>query len=109
MSLYMFRVQATAEAVKGVMAEGVAARAANAKQVVESLGGKMVGDGYYVVEGSGATAVLLVEFGETESAAALSLAVSASGVGTINYERLLTPEEAQVVVNRIPSYRPPGS
>ena len=59
MSTYVFRIKGTTDALRGVLAEGFPARAANAKKMVEAMGGKFVN--YFLIIGS-PTIALVVEF-----------------------------------------------
>ena len=56
MAKFMFRVEATAQALTGIISEGVAARALHAKEVAESLGGRF--EGFYLVGGTGNVTVM---------------------------------------------------
>jgi uncharacterized protein with GYD domain len=105
MSTYVFRIKGTTDALRGVLAEGFPARAANAKKMVEAMGGRFVN--YFLVVGN-PTIALTVEFDDPAKAAAMGTAITAGDVGEVTYERWLPPDEAQAVVSLIPSYRPPG-
>jgi len=87
-------------------------RQAQARQVIESFGGKMHGYWFMLGEYDG---IVVTEFPDSVSAAAASLRVAASGAFTrFETHTLLTPAEAQAAMQKVKdagpgSYRPPGS
>lgn len=106
MPRYLYKVSYTQDGINGVMQQGAASRAEQIGQIIAGNGGTMRSfdfafgdtDVYVIVEMPGDTA-----------AAALSLAVAASGVGSIETVKLLTPAEVDEARGIQTGYVPPGS
>jgi uncharacterized protein with GYD domain len=108
MPLYLSRFSYTSDAVKALVNQP-ADRGAAAREVAESLGGKLLGFWYAFGEFDG---VFLLEAPDNASAAALAMAVGASGaLSDIETTVLLDMEEAQDAMRKAAAatYRPPGS
>jgi uncharacterized protein with GYD domain len=105
MAKYLLQVSYTADGVKGLLKDGGSKRRAAAKTLVESLGGKM--DCFYFAFGK-TDVVTIVDLPDSESAAAASLAISASGAVTGGVTVLLTPEEIDRAAKKPVKYTPPG-
>ena len=106
MPKYMFHGAYTAAGAAGLLKEGGSARAAAVKQVAASLGGTVESiywafgkDDFYIV----------VDLPDAHAAAALSLAVGASGAVRTTTAELLTAAQVDDVVRRTVNYRPPGA
>jgi len=106
MPKYLAKVSYTAEGVRGLLKEGGTARVAYLRSLVESRGGKL--EAFYWAFGE-TDAYILMEGTSNESAAALSLAVSASGAMGVKTVVLLTPEEIDAAAQQAVSFRPPGA
>jgi uncharacterized protein with GYD domain len=106
MPKYLFSGSYTQEGISGVLQEGGAKRLEVARRAVESLGGAL--ESYYFAFG-GEDFYLTADFPDNASAAALSLAVSASGAANTKVTVLLTPEEVDQAVAKRLDYRPPGA
>lgn len=76
------------------------------RPAVEALGGSL--DAVYFAFGD-ADAYLIVDLPDNVSAAALAMAVNASGVVSGKTTVLLTPEEVDEAAKKSVDYRPPGS
>jgi uncharacterized protein with GYD domain len=92
--------------VKGVHSAGGSARREAIAKTAEGIGGKL--ESFYVAFGD-PDAYVIVEAPDTEAAAAVALAVNASGGATVRTVVLLTPEEVDAAAQRSVDYRPPGA
>ncbi len=105
MPRYLFRASYSQSGISGVLKEGGSSRVGAVEKLVGSLGGKVEAqywafgdDDYY----------LIAELPDNAAAAAASMTVAASGVGSIKTTVLLTAAEVDEATKRHPSYRPPG-
>jgi uncharacterized protein with GYD domain len=105
MSKYLIRGNYAVEGLKGLLKEGGAKRRATVARVLEGLGGKL--EGFYWAFGD-EDVVAICEMPDNVSAAALSLAVSASGAVSIKTTVLMTAEEMDQAVQKSVEFRPPG-
>jgi uncharacterized protein with GYD domain len=106
MPRYLFEVDYTTEGSKGLLKDGGSKRRAAVERSVGSLGGKV--EAFYFTFGI-RDAVVIVELPDNVSAAAVSLAVSASGSVAYKTTPLLTPEEIDEATKKKVAYQPPGS
>ena len=106
MAAYLWRASYSASGVKGLMQEGGSKRRDAVKQMVEKAGGKLLS--FHFALGSD-DAVGVVEFPDVASAAAMSMAVNASGAVTLHTTLLLSPEEVDAAAKKGIAYRPPGA
>ncbi len=95
----------TAEGAKGLRKDGGSKRRQVAEALVKEAGGKM--EAFYYTFGK-SDFVLIADFPDNVSSAAVSLAVNASGVTTLTTTPLLTPEEMDVAAKKHLAYRGPG-
>ena len=108
MSLYLGRFSYTTDAMKALL-DQPQDRSAAAREVAESLGGKLLGFWFAFGEFDG---VFLMEAPDNASAVALAMAVGAGGaVSGIETTVLLDMDEAQEAMRKAAAatYRPPGS
>jgi uncharacterized protein with GYD domain len=108
MPLYLGRFSYTTDAMKALLNEPQD-RSAAAREVAESLGGKLLGFWFAFGEFDG---VFLMEAPDNSSAAALAMAVGASGaLSDVETTVLLDMDEAQEAMRKAAAatYRPPGS
>ena len=108
MPVYLGRFSYTADAMKALMAQPQD-RSAAAREVAESLGGKLLGFWFAFGEFDG---VFLMEAPDNASAAALAMAVGgAGGLSEVETTVLLDMDEAQDAMRKAAaaSYRPPGT
>ena len=108
MPLYLGRFSYTTDAMKALLNEPQD-RSAAAREVAESLGGKLLGFWYAFGEFD---AVFLMEAPDNASAAALAMAVGAGGaLSELETTVLLDMDEAQDAMRKAAAatYRPPGS
>ena len=105
---YLLQGSYTAEGAKGLLAEGGSSRIAQATALVESVGGTV--ECLYFAYGAD-DIIGVCEMPGTSSAAAVSLAVSSTGMVNVCLTPLITPEEldaaAEIAAGVV--YRPPGS
>jgi uncharacterized protein with GYD domain len=108
MSLYLGRFSYTTDAMKALL-DDPQDRSAAAREVAESLGGKLLGFWFAFGEFDG---VFLMEAPDNASAAALAMAVGAGGaLSEVETTVLLDMDEAQDAMRKAAAatYRPPGS
>jgi uncharacterized protein with GYD domain len=106
MAKYMFKATYSQEGLKGVLKGGGSARRAAVTQSMQSVGGKL--DAFYFAFGRD-DALVIVDAPDNVSAAALALAVGASGsVSRLETVVLLTPEEVDQAAKKTVTYRAPG-
>ena len=108
MPLYLGRFSYTTDAMKGLLSQPED-RSAAAREVAESLGGKLLGFWFAFGEFDG---VFLMEAPDNASAVALAMAVGAGGaVSGVETTVLLGMDEAQDAMRKAAAatYRPPGS
>ncbi len=108
MPLYLGRFSYTTDAMKALL-DDPQDRSAAAREVAESLGGKLVGFWFAFGEFDG---VFLMEAPDNASAAALAMAVGAGGaLSEVETTVLLDMDEAQDAMRKAAAatYRPPGS
>lgn len=105
MPKYLFTANYTAEGLKGLAAKGGTARKTAVQAAVKSLGGKL--ESFHFAFG-GDDVYVIAELPSNEAAAAMAIAVSASGVSKVRTTVLMTPTEMDAATNQSVSYRPPG-
>ena len=108
MPLYLGRFSYTADAMKALLNQPQD-RSAAAREVADSLGGKLFGFWYAFGEFDG---VFLMEAPDNASAAALAMAVGAGGaLSQVETTVLLDMDEAQDAMRKAAAatYRPPAS
>jgi uncharacterized protein with GYD domain len=107
MALYLSRFSYTTDAIKALL-DQPQDRSAAAREMADSLGGKLLGFWYAFGEFDG---VFLMEAPDNASAAAVAMAVGASGaLSEIETTVLLDMDEAQEAMRKAAgaTYRPPG-
>ena len=95
----------TSEGIKGITKEGGTARRAVADKMMKSLGGRL--EAFYFAFGENA-AYVFFDVPDNSTAAAISLAVTETGVVRLKTIVLLTPEEMDQATRTRVEYRPPG-
>jgi uncharacterized protein with GYD domain len=105
MASFLVQFSYTEQGVKGLLKEGGSKRREATKQLVESLGGKLVA--YYFAFGE-YDGFAIVEGGDNIDTAAANLIVGASGAVRTKTTVLLTAEEIDQAVQKSGKYRPPG-
>jgi uncharacterized protein with GYD domain len=107
MPLYLGRFSYTTDAMRALIDEPQD-RSAAAREVAESLGGKLLGFWFAFGKFDG---VFLMDAPDNASAAALAMAVGAGGAVSIETTVLLDMDEAQEAMRKAgaATYRPPGA
>ncbi len=105
MASYLVSASYSPEGVKGLLKGGGTARVDAVRKSVEGLGGKL--QSFHFAFG-GDDAIVIAELPDNVSAAALGLAVSASGLASVRTTVLLTPTEIDEAAKRQVDYTPPG-
>lgn len=106
MALYLWQASYNASGTQGLLKDGGSKRRDIVKQLVEKAGGKLVA--FYYAFGD-SDVVGITELPDHATAAALSLAVNASGAVGLKTTVLLTPEDMDAATKKTVGYRPPGS
>ena len=106
MARYLIVASYTSEGVKGVIAKGGTARREAVQKMAADLGGQV--ESFYFAFGEG-DAYVIVDLPDNVGAAAVGLAVGASGMATTRTTVLLTPEEVDRAAATTVNYAPPGS
>ncbi len=105
MPKYLIQGSYSAEGAKGVRKDGGSKRRQAAEALIKEAGGRL--EGFFFTFGE--TDFLgIADVPDNVSAAALSLAVNASGVTNLRTTPLLTPEEMDAAAKKQISYRGPG-
>lgn len=105
MAKYLLQASYSAEGTKGLLKDGGSKRRAAAEAALQGVNGKL--EAFYYAFGE-TDVFAIADVPDNVSAAALSLAVSASGAVKTQMTVLLTPEEIDQATKKTVSYRPPG-
>ena len=106
MNRYLIRASYTAEGVRGLLKDGGSSRQAAVDGMIKNLGG--VSEGFYYAFGEN-DVYAIAQLPDNATAAAVSLAITASGAVTTNVVVLLTPEEVDAATKKTVAYRAPGA
>ena len=106
MPKYLFEVDYSAEGTRGLLKDGGSKRRAVVEKAVKSNGGKL--EAFYFTFGI-RDAIVLVDLPDNTTAAAVSLAVSATGAVAFKTTVLLTPAEIDAACQKPVGYKPPGA
>lgn len=106
MAKYLIVASYTNEGVKGVIAKGGTARREAVENMVTALGGHV--ESFYFAFGEG-DALVTVDLPDNVGAAAIGMAVGASGAATTRTTVLLTTEEIDRAAATSVNYVPPGA
>lgn len=105
MPKYLVQGSYTSEGAKGLLKDGGTKRRAVVEELIKGLGGKL--EAFYYAFGE-TDVYVIVDAPDNATAAAVSLAVNASGAVSLKSTVLLTPEEMDRATKKTVSYRPPG-
>ena len=105
MPKYLFSGSYTQEGVKGLLKEGGSSRRATIEALAKGMGGSI--EAFYYAFGENDVYVI-GDMPDHETAAAISLAVGASGAVQLNTTVLITPEEIDQAAKKTVDYRPSG-
>jgi uncharacterized protein with GYD domain len=106
MAKYLIHGSYTQSGVQGLIREGGTGRADAIGKLLADLGGSL--EGFYFAFGDD-DVYAIAEIPDHTTAAAISLAVAASGAVNIKTVVLLTPEEMDKAAKQSVPYRPPGA
>ena len=106
MAKFLVVASYTADGIKGIVSKGGSARRDAVESMVKGLGGKV--ESFYFGFGEG-DAYVIVELPDNVSAAAVGLAVSATGLASTKTVVLLTPEEIDRAAKINVDYKAPGA
>lgn len=106
MAKYLIVASYTADGLKGVLGKGGTARQEAVAKSVADLGGTL--ESFHFAFG-GEDAYVVVDIPDNVAAAALSMAVGATGMASCRTIVLLTPAEVDRAAKMSISYTPPGS
>ena len=106
MAKFLVVASYTAEGIKGVISKGGTARRDAVAKMATGLGGSV--ESFYFGFGEG-DAYVIVDLPDNVSAAAVGLAVSATGLASTKTIVLLTPEEIDQAAKKDVGYSGPGS
>jgi uncharacterized protein with GYD domain len=102
---YLVSVSYTDEGARGLRKDGGTKREHAARMAAESLGGKL--EAFYFAFGED-DVVVIVDFPDAISVAALSVAIGSTGAARCRTTPLLTPEDMDKAVSKNTAYRAPG-
>lgn len=106
MARYLFKVSYSVDGLKGMMKEGAENRATFIAKMTADMGGSLESFDFAF----GETDVYVVcEIPDDETAAAIAMAVGASGTGSLQTVKLLTPAQIDKARGITTGYRAPGS
>jgi len=106
MPKYLIQASYTNAGVKGVQSAGGSSRRDAVGAALEGLGGSL--ESFHFAFGEH-DAYVIGELPDNEAAAAVAIAVNASGGATVKTTVLLTPEEVDSAAQKSVEYRAPGS
>jgi len=104
MPKYLIEASYTLEGTRGIMKSGGTARREAVRQAVESVGGRFEVQYFALSEHD---AFVIADLPDHVSAAAISLAVTATGAARTKTTALHTPEEVDQAVKKTVKYEPP--
>jgi uncharacterized protein with GYD domain len=106
MPKFLVEASYTREGLAGVMEKGGGSRRDAVAEMASGLGGNV--ECFYFGFGDN-DAFVIVDLPDNEAAAAVAMAVGASGGASTRTTVLLTPEQVDEAAERSVNYRPPGS
>ena len=106
MAKYLVRASYTSDGVRAVLKEGGNSRRDAVKALIGGLGGSL--EAFYFAFGD-EDVYAIIDLPDNASAAAASLAVSATGATRCQVTVLLTPDEIDAAAKKPTSYRAPGA
>jgi uncharacterized protein with GYD domain len=106
MPKFLVEAAYTAEGLRGLQKDKASGRKQAVTKVVESLGGKV--DAFYFSFGE-RDVIIISDMPDAVSAAALAMAVSATGLVRTKTTELLTVEDTDRALAKKVSYRAPGA
>lgn len=105
MASFLIIASYSPDGAKGVLKDGGTARVDAVEKTIKSLGGKL--QSFHFAFGS-EDAYVIVDLPDNVAAAAVGLAVGASGLTSVRTVVLLSPAEIDEAAKRQVNYSPPG-
>lgn len=105
MAKYLLQANYVGDGVAGLMKEGGSKRRAAVEKLFGAVGGRV--EAFYYAFGD-TDLFVIGDLPDNASAAALSLAVNATGAANCSIRVLLSAEEMDAAAKKAPSYRAPG-
>lgn len=105
MPKYLFRSSLSVDGLRGTLQEGGTSRRAEIEKEAKDLGATI--EAFYYAFGD-TDSYVIADVPDAETAAALAMAVSASGAATVSTTVLITPEQIDEAAQKTVHYRPPG-
>ena len=105
MPKYLIQASYTIEGTKGVLKDGGTKRRTAVSVLMKQLGGRV--ETFYYAFGD-TDVYVIVEAPDNVTAAAVSLAITASGAVSLKTTPLLSPDEIDQATKKSVTYRPPG-
>lgn len=105
MPKYLYQGSYGAEGAKGLVKQGGSKRRAAVEKAAAAVGGRI--ESFYYAFGD-SDVFVIADLPDHASAAAISLAVNASGAVNLKTTVLLSPEEMDAASKKGVNYRPPG-
>lgn len=106
MARYLIEARYSPEGMKGVVAKGGVARREAVEKMLADVGGRVESFDFAFGDSD---AFVICEVPDNVAAAAIGMAVGASGMASVKTTVLLSPEEIDRAAQVSISYRPPGS
>lgn len=106
MAKFLVQASYTAAGVKGLLKDGGTGRKASVQKAIEEMGGRV--EAFYYAFGE-TDAVVILDVPDAATAAAVSMAVNASGAVRTSLTPLLTIEEIDAACKKTVGYRAPGA
>jgi uncharacterized protein with GYD domain len=106
MPKYLFAANYTKQGVEGIRSAGGQSRVDAITSMTEGVGGSL--ESFYFAFGD-VDAYVIVDLPDDETAAAVALAVGASGAAGVRTTKLLTAAQVDAARGKDVGYRPPGS
>jgi uncharacterized protein with GYD domain len=106
MPKYMISANYTAEGMEGIRSAGAKSRIDAVSTMLEAMGGRL--ESFHFAFGD-TDVFAIAEVPDDEAAAAVAIAINASGAVNIRTTKLLTVEQIDEALRRTVNYQPPGS
>lgn len=105
MAKYLVAGSYTPDGMPGLMQDGGTGRVAKVTRMIEGLGGTV--EAFYYGFGDH-DVYLIIDLPDNETAAAVSMAVNASGAVVLSTTVLMTPEQVDAAARKAVGYQAPG-
>jgi uncharacterized protein with GYD domain len=105
MTTYLVTASFSPEGVRGLLKEGGTSRRATIGEMIRGLGGTL--EGFYFAFGKN-DVYAIAQLPDNATAAAVSLAINATGAVHSSVVVLITPEEIDAATKKTVGYRAPG-